>query len=261
MGDINWTYQIINWAVSILLTPLITFLITWYKMRKQHKNNLIKLFENHKNDLIKIQEQNKKDLDKIREQNKYDLDKIEKQHENEIDNLKQLYINNRNSKINDLKIQKLTELYDMLAKEATSINYITHANLSYFHKILNKQIKADDNTWEEHNKSILENEKTKINYIPQIRNRLLSIPDFKENFKKESIEIDSKSYNYINFDLAVKYNKPQHLSESAQNNNLTTDDLDKYMSFSQRYFELIETLSSKVEKEIETIIENDTEIK
>lgn len=37
---------------------------------------------------------------------------------------------------NDLQIQKLIKSQDMLSKEATSINYITHANLSYFNNIL-----------------------------------------------------------------------------------------------------------------------------
>ena len=81
-------------------------------MRKQHSNELTKLFERHKNE----------------------LEKIERQHKNELNNLKHVYTNERNSKINDLKIQKLMELHDMLSKEATSINYISHANLSYFHK-------------------------------------------------------------------------------------------------------------------------------
>jgi len=237
--DINWLYQIINWGVSILVTPLITFFITWYKMRKQHSNELTKLFERHKNE----------------------LEKIERQHKNELNNLKRVYTNERNSKINDLKIQKLIELHDMLSKEATSINYISHANLSYFHKLLSKETEANDNTWEEHNKSILENEKTKVNYIPQIRNRLLLLPTFKSKFKNEKLEVDSKKYNYIDFDLAIKYNKPKFLFEKAKNDNLQDVDIDEYTSFSQRYFDLIESLIELIEKEIEEIIENDTEIK
>ena len=239
MEDINWLYQIINWGVSILVTPLITFFITWYKMRKQHSNELTKLFERHQ----------------------YELEKIERQHENELNNLKHVYTNERNSKINDLKIQNLMELHDMLSKEATSINYISHANLSYFHKVLSKETEANDNTWEEHNKSILENEKTKVNYIPQIRNRLLLLPTFKGKFKNEKLKVDSKKYNYIEFDLAIKYNKPKFLFEKAKNNNLQNIDIDNYSSFSQRYFDLIESLMELIEKEIEEIIENDTEIK
>ncbi len=239
MEDINWLYQIINWGVSILVTPLITFFITWYKMRKQHSNELTKLFERHQ----------------------YELEKIEKQHKNELNNLKHVYTNERNSKINDLKIQKLMELHDMLSKEATSINYISHANISYFLKVLSKETEANDNTWEEHNKSILENERTKVNYIPQIRNRLLLLPSFKYKFKNKKVEVDSKKFNYIDFDLAIKYNKPKLLFDTAKNDNLQNIDIDKYTSFSQRYFELIESLMELIEKEIEEIIENDTEIK
>ncbi|RIL19327.1 hypothetical protein, partial [Staphylococcus gallinarum] len=124
-----------------------------------------------------------------------------------------------------------------------------------------KETEANDNTWEEHNKSILENERTKVNYIPQIRNRLLLLPSFKYKFKNKKVEVDSKKFNYIDFDLAIKYNKPKLLFDTAKNDNLQNIDIDKYTSFSQRYFELIESLMELIEKEIEGIIENDTEIK
>lgn len=42
----------------------------------------------------------------------------------------------KNKHKNDLQIQKLIKSQDMLSKEATPINYITHANLSYFNNIL-----------------------------------------------------------------------------------------------------------------------------
>lgn len=219
-------------------------------MKKQHENELIKIFENNKNE-----------LNKIREENKNDLEKIEKQHENEINSLKQVYTNERNSKINDLKIKKLTELHDMLSKEATSINYISHANLSYFHNILSKETEANDKTWEEHNKSILENERTKVNYIPQIRNRLLLLPSFKDKFKNKTEEVNSNEYNYIAFDLSIKYNCPDFLFKNAKNGQLQKEYVEKYKSFSQRYFDLIESLMKLIEKEIETIIHNDTEQK
>ncbi|WP_404398057.1 hypothetical protein [Mammaliicoccus sciuri] len=215
MEEINWIYQSLNWGVSIIATPFITYIFTRISMNKQHKN--------------------------------------------EIEKLKQTYFNNRKSIINDKQIEKLLELHDMFSKEATSVNYIVHSNISYFTKVLNGELMADNSTWEDKIKSILENETTKINYIPQIRNRLLLLTtDAKSKIKKESIIMENVDYNFVKMDSNIKYHLPNIMFDKAKVNNLKKDDIVKYSAFSRNYYYLIERINDLIEAEIEGIIEKDT---
>ncbi|WP_204236728.1 hypothetical protein [Mammaliicoccus sciuri] len=215
MEEINWLYQSLNWGVSIIATPFITYIFTRRSMNKQHKN--------------------------------------------EIEKLNQTYFNNRKSIINDKQIEKLIELHDMFSKEATSVNYIVNSNISYFTKVLNGVIIADISTWEDKNKSILENETTKINYIPQIRNRLLLLTtDAKSKIKEASIKMAKVDYNFVKMDSNIKYHMPNIMFDKAKDNNLKKEDIDKYRAFSLNYYYLIERINDLIEAEIEGIIKKDT---
>src|SRR5699024_7680734 len=149
----------------------------------------------------------------------------------------------------------------MFSKEATSVNYIVHSNLSYFNKVLNNELIADNSTWEDQNKTVLENERTKVNYIPQIRNRLLLLTtDAKGKIKKESIKMRSNDYNFVSLDSNIKYHMPTLMFHKAKDKKLNKDDIDKYRAFSMNYYYLIERINDIIEVEIEDIIKEDTSI-
>lgn len=173
--------------------------------------------------------------------------------------LEKTYTNDRKSKINDLQIQNLSELHDTLSKWVTVNNHIRTAHYSFFTDVLKKKIEATDTTWYEHNLSILENDKTKINYLPQIKRKLLLVPNFKIDFENVHIETNGKKANYIEFDNYIKYSKPQDLFKKAKEGNLNINDINEYMSYSQLYYGLLHDLYSELESKIESIVKKETQ--
>lgn len=173
--------------------------------------------------------------------------------------LEKTYTNERKSKINDLQIQNLSELHDTLSKWVTVNSHIRTAHYIFFTDVLNEKVEATDTTWHEHNLSILENDKTKINYLPQIKRKLLLVPNFKTDFKNVHIETSGNKSNYIKFDNYIKYSKPKELFEKAKEGNLNIADINEYISYSQLYFELVDDLYSELETKIESIVKEETQ--
>lgn len=170
--------------------------------------------------------------------------------------MKKRYENDHKAKMNDLQIQNLIELNEMLSKLMTTSSYIKTLHISFFNKILDNSIEAIDENWNNHQKSILENEKAKINYIPKIRSKLLLLPEFKENFKNKVEDVEGRRDNYIDFYINITYEKPQKLFDKGKEERLEKIDILNYYMYSGTYSILIEHLFELTEKEIESLVNN-----
>lgn len=173
-----------------------------------------------------------------------------------VQQMKKRYENDHKAKMNDLQIQNLIELNEMLSKLMTTSSYIKTLHISFFNKILDNSIEAIDENWNNHQKSILENEKAKINYIPKIRSKLLLLPEFKENFKNKVEDVEGRRDDYIDFYINITYKKPQKLFDKGKEERLEKIDVLNYYMYSETYSILIEHLFELTEKEIEDLVNN-----
>lgn len=169
---------------------------------------------------------------------------MEKQHEN-----------NKVMKNFDLDLENLKELEELLKKSLTACNIIVSKHKDYFEKVNNGVIKYGYESWENHQKSIEKDGDNSINYISFIDSKLMMLDDLKEEFEKETIEVNYKEYNYINFDISLRQITPIYLLELSINNKGSIDklELDKYISFYFRYTDLMLILITKIKGRIDSI--------
>ncbi|MGK4468253.1 hypothetical protein [Mammaliicoccus sciuri] len=217
MGKIDfWMYgfDLLSSIIVILVTALVTHKITKKQMNEQHNN---------------------------------ELKKINKQ-------LTQTYSNERKSKYNDLQLQNLVELHELLSKSATSINFIVNSHCEYFQKIIDGNLKANENNWKNHLEQMMSEELGRTNFLPRIIKRLILIPDFKKEFNEEEIEINNVKYNYIGLDMVIKIFRRDMLYKlSNEEKSLNEKDIEEYKSFSINYYTLITQLNEKIENKINEI--------
>lgn len=169
---------------------------------------------------------------------------MEKQHEN-----------NKKMKFIDLDLENLKELEELLKKSLTGCNILVSKHKDYFEKVNKGIIKYGYESWESHQESIEKDGDNSINYISLIDSKLMMLDDLKAEFEKETLEVNYKKYNYINFDITLRQITPNYLLQLSINNKGTIDELelDKYISFYFRYTDLMLILIKKIKERIDSI--------
>ncbi|MCE5131197.1 hypothetical protein KJB62_07310 [Staphylococcus saprophyticus] len=136
MEDVNWSFQIINWIITIGIVPFLAHFFTKKQMEKQHKNNkVIKNNDLELTNLVELEELLKKSLtscNMLVTKNKEYFEKVNKgkitygeesweKHQEDVNKYGDINTNYI-SRI-DSKLMVLGELKECFEKEEIEVNY------------------------------------------------------------------------------------------------------------------------------------------